>query len=310
MRLPTEPPDAQITLEAFDASAFRVVSGIHEGDPLGTADAGQAGDQFALDAHAEVERLLAPADPSGVAGASADVMALAEHRLMNDNGQDLRVILLQTAEGRRLIWPDRPISPDMRFTLITSSESAQIRALGALTAAFAAGTTVLCSDGRSLPVEELRGGERLLTRDHGPQVLRWIGCHSLEARDDSAPVLIQAGSLGNLGDLLVAPRHRIFVFPHSGEHPFAGVTGGRHGILIEAHHLVNDETIQRHPGGNFDFFALVFDNHEVIYAEGLPCESHIVTEASLRRMPDDMAEELKDRFPGLSHRPHYATGQN
>lgn len=302
-----EPPmAAQITLETFDAHDFRVVAGIREGDMLDLPELCEPGDEFRLSRGARTHRIAAPAEEPGAA--PPPVVTLAEHRLMSSHAQDLRIMVLATREGRRLIWPDRPLDPHLHYTLLASSEGASLRALGSLTAAFAAGTTILRSDGRALPVEALRPGDQVLTRDHGPQELRWIGRHALEAQGDHAPVVIRAGALGNLGDLVVAPRHRIFVFPHDSANNFANLTGTRQGVLIEAHHLVDGDKIHRHAGGRFDFFALVFDAHEVIYAEGLPCESHIVTEASLRRMPAEMAQELKARFPDLAQRPHFATG--
>lgn len=67
------------------------------------------------------------------------------------------------------------------------------------------------------PVETIRPGDLVLTRDHGPQPVLWRRCGSqaLDSIDrEGLPVLIRAGSLGpNLPnkDLIVSPQHRILV---------------------------------------------------------------------------------------------------
>ena len=66
-------------------------------------------------------------------------------------------------------------------------------------------------------VEVLRVGDLVLTEDHGPQPLVWVGARSLGPADLAAnpalqPVRIAAGALG-LGlparDLVVSPQHRL-----------------------------------------------------------------------------------------------------
>jgi hypothetical protein len=56
-----------------------------------------------------------------------------------------------------------------------------------------------------------------------------------------------------------------------------------------------------------DWFSLVFDRHEIIYAEGIPCESLQVSEATVARLPPDLAEEIHARFPGLRQSQHFGT---
>ncbi|MGL5012449.1 MAG: Hint domain-containing protein, partial [Paracoccaceae bacterium] len=67
------------------------------------------------------------------------------------------------------------------------------------------------------------------------------------------------------------------------------------------------DTIFIREGGMVDYFSLVFDAHEIIYAEGIPAESLMVTEATLNRLPPELAAEVKAQFPGLSHNQHFGT---
>ena len=51
----------------------------------------------------------------------------------------------------------------------------------------------------------------------------------------------------------------------------------------------------------------MFDRHEIIYAEGIAAESLMVTEATVACLPEELAEPLLARFPGLRHDPHFGT---
>jgi hypothetical protein len=60
-------------------------------------------------------------------------------------------------------------------------------------------------------------------------------------------------------------------------------------------------------GGFVDYFSLVFDHHEIIYAEGIPVESLMVNEATVTRLPPALAVEVQARFPGLRQVQHFGT---
>jgi hypothetical protein len=40
---------------------------------------------------------------------------------------------------------------------------------------FARGTNITLASGAQIPIEDLKVGDRVLTRDAGPQQIRWIG---------------------------------------------------------------------------------------------------------------------------------------
>jgi len=78
-------------------------------------------------------------------------------------------------------------------------------------------------------------------------------------------------------------------------------------ILVQAKHLVDGEQIVLREGGFVEYYSLVFDAHEIIYAEGIPAESLMVTEATVARLPPDLAAEVKERFPGVTQLQHFGT---
>ena len=159
---------------------------------------------------------------------------------------------------------------------------------------------ITLGDGSQRPIEALLPGDRVLTRDHGPQELRWIGHVTLRAVGAYAPVVIPAGVMGNEADLIVSQHHRMFLYQRQRAD---GVSKSE--ILLQAKHLVDDDRIYLREGGFVDYFSLVFDAHEIIYAEGIPAESLLVSEATVSRLPPDLAEKVKQRFPGLSQNQHF-----
>jgi hypothetical protein len=117
-----------------------------------------------------------------------------------------------------------------------------------------------------------------------------------------APVVITTGTLGNSGDLIVGQHHRMFLYQRDGARLAETAE-----LLVQAKHLVDGERVFLRQGGYMDYFSLIFDRHEIIYAEGIPAESLMVNDATLSHLPEDLAAEVKARFPDLSQRQHFGT---
>ena len=83
---------------------------------------------------------------------------------------------------------------------------------------FTPGTLIATPKGEK-PVETLKVGDRVITRDNGIQEIRWLGSRHLKpvemARNAHLrPVRIKAGSLGNglpERDMMLSPNHRVLV---------------------------------------------------------------------------------------------------
>ena len=78
-------------------------------------------------------------------------------------------------------------------------------------------------------------------------------------------------------------------------------------LLVQAKHLVDGERVFLREGGFVNYFSIVFDHHEIIYAEGIPAESLMVNEATLQRLPTELSAEMKAQFPGLNQNQHFGT---
>lgn len=132
---------------------------------------------------------------------------------------------------------------------------------------FLAGTRIATPNG-DIAVQDLKAGDLVLTASGEAKPVRWLGQSTISPRFAdrlrAAPIRITAGSLGEnmpSRDLLVSPAHAMFI----------------NNILVEAGALVNGMTIRREamPDECFIYYHIELENHELIMAEGAPCESFI-----------------------------------
>ena len=149
------------------------------------------------------------------------------------------------------------------------------------------------------PVESLKAGDLILTMDHGPQPLRWIGSREVPAVGAFAPIAFAAGALGNSGPLVVSPQHRMLMQDWR-----AQVLFDAEQVFTAATHLVNGDTIRRVEGGTVEYFHMMFDGHEVVYAEGAPSESLYPSAHTLGSIEAAAREELFHVFPELRAMPY------
>ena len=146
------------------------------------------------------------------------------------------------------------------------------------------------------PIEELAAGDIVVTMDHGPQPIRWIGSSKRPAIGKFAPILIRKGALGNTRDLRVSPQHRMLL---SGWH--AEVLFGEREVLATAKSLVNDHSILSEEGGEVEYFHMLFDTHEIVYAEGAPSESFHPGPEGWKALDEPTRNEILELFPQLAN---------
>ncbi|WP_139103166.1 Hint domain-containing protein [Pararhodobacter sp. CCB-MM2] len=290
------------------ASALRVLSGANAGDQLPAPGDSICGDYYrleedsaltlmlALDQTAEGGRLA----PGSEAGQPGDAVQLEGRLSLMAPDGDLVEVLVLALPAQRVALPLSPLRLRLTYSLIAIDEApGPIRLADIVAGAFARGTRIAMADGRQVPVEDLQPGDTVITRDHGAQALRWKGDVTLRAEGGFAPVTVLPGVMGNPGALSVSPHHRLFLYRRDAR----AVTGAAE-LLVQARHLVDGQAIVRREGGYVDYFSLVFDAHEVIYAEGVPCESLMVCPSVVTRLPEDLAAPLRAAFPGLEQRAH------
>lgn len=170
---------------------------------------------------------------------------------------------------------------------------------------FTAGTLIETPRGL-VPVETLRPGERVLTRDHGARPLAWVG----QRRFDLAalwgvprlwPVRIGVGALGHglpLRPLCLSPQHRVLVQSWRADLMF-----GTPDLLVPAAALVGRPGIrQPPPAAPVTYVHLLFAGHEIVRAEGAAVESLHPGDTALDRLGQAARDEVLAIFPALATR--------
>jgi hypothetical protein len=165
------------------------------------------------------------------------------------------------------------------------------------------GTLIGCPNGDRL-IERLMIGDLVATRDRGAIPIRWIGCRRFGQSDFKKnpmllPVRILAGALGDgrpVRDLVVSRQHRVLVQSKIAERMF-----GEAEVLIPAIKLTAlpgifvDEAVT-----SIEYFHVLFDGHEVIYAEGSPTESLFPGPEALKSVSFEARQEILWILPELA----------
>lgn len=205
-------------------------------------------------------------------------------------GQDITVTI-------NSYFAEDPANPGSGEQIVTTEHHV------AVVVCFTPGTQILTPAG-NVNIETLVAGDRVVTRDHGVQRIRWVGTTSVGAKRIATnphlrPILIRKGALGHdlpESDLRVSRQHRILVRDWRAEVLF----GAEAGVLVPAFTLCNDHSIvPENQTAPLTYIHIAFDNHEVIYAEGVEAESFHPADRTVSSMNAAQRAELRALFPEL-----------
>jgi len=300
------PSDIQIC-NLYERTDFMVVTGVNAGDPVAPAPESFVGDVYLFADGAVARDLIVPRsgdepEPGGAAGESSPVLGAGfelDSRLtfMGDNGDKVELLMVrQTGDGGSAhILPLAPLVPGVEYTLIeTSAEPGSFAYADYACPRLARGTMIRMADGSARPVESLAPGDRVLTRDSGPQPVRWVAGRTVRAHGHLAPVVITKGTLRNTDDLIVSQSHRMLISDWRAE-----VMLGSHEVLLRARDLINGDTIYLREGGMVEYFHIMLDNHEIIYAEDIPSESLPMNRSALDGLEAESRDKIVELFPEI-----------
>lgn len=162
---------------------------------------------------------------------------------------------------------------------------------------FAEDTLILTPSGQ-VPISQLQVGDRVVTRDNGTKPILWIGRRHLDQATLAAnphlhPVQLKAAFFGLDRDLVVSPQHGVLL-----HHDLRGGSE----ILYRATHLA------QLPGGGarvmlgrrtITYHHILFDRHEVVFANGMAAESLYPGPMSLGALGAPARQEMQSLFPDL-----------
>ncbi len=166
---------------------------------------------------------------------------------------------------------------------------------------FTPGTMIATPRGE-VPVETLRAGDRIVTRDNGLQEIRWIGQKALSWTDMAAaphlkPVLVRQGSLGNglpERDMMISPNHRLLV-----ANDRTALYFDEHEVLVSAKHLVGSAGVHAVDSMQTTYIHFMCDQHEVVLSNGAWTESFQPGDYTLNGMGNAQRTEIFELFPDL-----------
>lgn len=187
-----------------------------------------------------------------------------------------------------------------RLTVTTYSifENTDYGDIGAITC-FLAGTRISTPNGLRA-VEDLECGDLVTTADHGPQKIRLILNRSLDEADLSLaphlrPILIRPG-------FIFAPRAPLFVSPQ--HRMLLRLPDGREWMVpakMLAEELPNMARVAKGKRA-VCYVHLLFDRHEVIFAEGVPTESLHLGRTGIHSIDRAAQSEIFRLFPSAALR--------
>lgn len=171
---------------------------------------------------------------------------------------------------------------------------------------FTQGCRILTAFG-DLPVQDLRVGDLVHTVDNGLQPIRWIGSREvsrsrIDVADHLRPVIIRRDSFGPglpSNDIRVSQKHRIVL-----ETPEITRAFGDGGIFAPASVLLSESTILLDPAPkDTRYIHLLFDEHQVIFADGIPSESFYPCPNGLMSLTPENRAEVFAIMPALADHP-------
>lgn len=188
-----------------------------------------------------------------------------------------------------------PLDPNVTYRFRRFNTDGAV-AYDSLVPCFTSGTQIVTSIGEKC-IDDLKEGDAILTRDNGFQPLRWIGRCTVPAVGSSTPIRIAKNVLGNSRDLLVSPNHRMLIVDPLGELYF-----GERELLVPAKHLVSREGVSCQAGGMVTYVHILFDQHQIVVANGAHSESFFPGPVALNSLENESRQEVLTLFPELGTR--------
>lgn len=167
---------------------------------------------------------------------------------------------------------------------------------------FANGTMISTIEGL-VPVEKLKQGDMVWTLDHGFRPIRWISSRHvpsalMTANPKLKPLRICKGAIRDnvpSTDLIVSQQHRLFVKSVICERMLdasEALVPVKQLLQLDGFEIADDLN-------DVTYYHFMFDQHEVVLADGALAESFYPGETALKALQKEAKEELFTLFPEL-----------
>ncbi len=233
--------------------------------------------------------------------------------VVTDGGQSYTVTLIEVGGGTQpLLMFLNEIPPRdcelwiVHHTLGATPHDSHAEGSGGVIC-FTPGTRIMTPEGLML-IEDLREGDMVQTKDNGAQAIRWVGSRRMTgarlfAMPKLRPVRIAAGTLGDEipdHDLVVSPEHRILIKGAVAQDLFNTPE-----VLVAAKDLIDGNMVTVDMKmREVTYVHLLFDRHQVMWANGIETESFHPASAALSTLDEVDRARLLSTHPELEFDPH------
>jgi len=246
--------------------------------------------------------------PGQTAAAAADPL-FPDAFLVADGPHFYTVVPVAGSHGRLpiLVFPDAipPANRDLSIIRVNQPHPTA-PADPAAVICFTPGTRLRTETG-DIAIEDLGPGDRVLTRDDGPQEVVWTGQRRMSgarlfAMPGERPIRVREGALGVYrpdSDLIVSPDHRVLVTG-----AVARDLWGEPEVLVCARELVGDRLVTvDHSLRETWYVHVMLERHQVIWANGLEVETFHPGYMGLDHLDRAQRKSLLDIAPDLAADP-------
>lgn len=253
------------------------------------------------------------APQSGPAFAPPDDEHLPDQSfVVTDGHQSYTLTLIPVPDtGSRLVMSLGPMPPANQdlWVVRAAVDSTQSAAGAAVSGGVICFTpdTMISTEFGPRAIAQLQAGDKILTRDNGPQEILWRGHRRmtgarLHVMPHLRPIRFASGALG-FGrpdqPLLVSPQHRMLV-----KGPAALALFNTPEVLVAAQDLVNDRTILvDHSQREVTYVHILLAQHNIVWANGLESESFHPSNTALDTIAPDQQAGLLAILPQVADNP-------
>lgn len=232
--------------------------------------------------------------------------------IVTDGVQSFALTIIPVPDsGARLVMMLGDVPPANRdlWVVRTSIDRARVAAggrEGGGVICFTPGTRIATPEGPKL-IQTLRQGDRVLTKDDGPQEVLWTGSRRMSgarlyAMPHLRPIRLRAGAFGNdrpEPDLIVSPAHRMLVKGAASQALF-----GTSEVLVRAEDLLNDTSIAvDHLLREVTYIHILLERHNIVFANGVETESFHPSNTALEMIDPGQRDVLMTVMPQVAINP-------
>lgn len=228
-------------------------------------------------------------------GTSNDIVIGGE----DNNGNDIDVLDLTGSDVSFITYTDG--DPEAGVVTFRNGDTMTFSEIENVIPCFTSGTMIATPRGE-VKVEDLKTGDRVMTRDNGIQTITWAGEKrinniAMKRSPELRPILIKQGALGSglpEADMRVSPTHRVLIVSENAQLYF-----GEAEVLVAAKHMLAMEGVEIANVAYETYYHFMCEKHELVLSNGAWTESFQPGDYSLKGLDGDQRKELFALFPEL-----------